>query len=114
MLIEFIVLLIVFLILSVLSFMGKLTTFITGSKAKDNTEATYDEKGAGNFLGVIMSLLVVATAVGILGFVVTDAKWLIVAAPVFFILVLIFALIFINTNNRFVEGDLGESDEDNL
>lgn len=104
MLIEFIILLVVFLVLSVLSFMGKLTAFITGAKARENTENIYNERAAGNFLGLIMSLLVAATAMGLLGFVITDAKWLIVAAPVVFILVLIFAIIFINTNNRFVDG----------
>ena len=111
MLVEFIILLVVFLILSVLSFMGKLTAFITGGRTKDNTEAIYDEKSAGNFLGVIMSLLVMATALGILGFVLTDAKWLILAAPIIFTLVLIFAIIFINTNNRFAE-EIGKEDED--
>ena len=111
MLIEFIVLLVVFLILSVLAFMGKLTAFLTGSRTKDNTENVYNERSAGNFLGLIMSLLVVSTAVGILGFVISDAKWLIVAAPIMFSLVLVFALIFINTNNRFVDGDINK-DED--
>lgn len=111
MLVEFIILLVVFLILSVLSFMGKLTRFITGGKTKDNTEAIYDEKGVGNFLGVVLSLLVMATALGILGFVLTDAKWLILAAPIIFILVLIFAIIFLNTNNRFTK-EYSESDED--
>jgi len=112
-LIGFIVLLVVFLLLSVLSFMGKLTTFITGEKTKDNTEHIYNERSAGNFIGIIMSLLVVSTALGILGFLVADAKWLILAAPIGFILLLIFALIFINTNNRFVEGSEINREEDN-
>lgn len=112
MLIEFIVLLVLFLVLSVLSFMGKLTAFITGGKARDNTDNIYNERSAGNFLGLIMSLLVVATAIGIMGFVITDAKWLIVASPIIFIVILIFAIIFINTNNRFVDGADVEPDED--
>lgn len=109
-LIEFIILLVVFLVLSVLSFMGKLTSFITGGKVRENTENIYNDRSAGNFLGLIMSLLVVATVIGILGFVIPNAKWLIVAAPIVFILVLIFAIIFINTNNRF-EGSVN-TDED--
>ena len=110
-LIEFIVLLVLFIILSVLSFMGKLTAFITGEKTKENTEARYNERSAGNFLGIVMSVLVISTAVGILGFFVSDASWLILAAPITFILVLIFAIIFINTNNRFVEEEAEEEEK---
>ena len=113
-LIEFIVLLVLFLVMSILAFMGKLTTFITGSKTKDNTENIYNERSAGNFIGLIMSLLVVSTSLGILGFVIADAIWLILAAPIGFILVLIFALVFINTNNRFVEeADILPEEENN-
>jgi len=111
-LIGFIVLLVVFIILSVLSFMGKLTSFITGDKTRDNTENVYNQRSAGNFIGLIMSLLVFSTGVGILGFVVSDAKWLIMASPISFILVLVFALIFINTNNRFVEDSEINREED--
>ena len=103
MLIEFIILLVVFLVLSILAFMGKLTSFITGNKAGENKDNVYNNRSASKFIGLIMSLLVVATTLGILGFVIADAKWLIVAAPILFSLVLIFAIIFINTNNRFVD-----------
>lgn len=103
MLTAFVVLLILFLILSVLSFMGKLTAFITGSKTKENTETVYNEKGAGNFIGLVMSLLVVATGIGMLGFLFPKVQWMIVAAPMFFMLVLIFAIIYINTKDRFVD-----------
>ena len=110
MLVEYIILLIVFIVLSVMSFMGKLTAFITGEKTKDNTEARYNERSAGNFIGIVMSVLVLSTAVGILGFFISDASWLILAAPITFILVLVFAIIFINTNNRFVEEDTQEEE----
>lgn len=91
--------------------MGKLTAFITGSKTKDNTEALYNERSAGNFIGLIMSLLVAATALGMLGFVFENMRWLIMAAPILFIVVLIFAIIYINTSNRFVD-DNNIKDED--
>ena len=110
MLIEYVVLLVVFIVLSVLSFMGKLTAFIAG-ETKENTEARYNERSAGNFIGIVMSVLVLSTAVGILGFFISDASWLILAAPITFILVLVFAIIFINTNNRFVEGDVEEEEK---
>ena len=110
MLIEYIVLLAAFIVLSVLSFMGKLTAFITGDTTKDNTEARYNERSAGNFLGIVMSVLVLSTAVGILGFFISDASWLILAAPITFVLVLVFAIIFINTNNRFVEEETEEEE----
>lgn len=99
----FIVLLILFLVLSVLSFMGKLTTLITGSRTKENTETVYNEKSAGNFIGLVMSLLVVATGIGMLGFLFPSIRWMIVAAPIFFTVVLIFAIIYINTRDRFVD-----------
>ncbi len=111
MFIIFAVLLVLFIILSVLAFMGKLTAFITGSRAKDNTETFYNERSAGNFIGLIMSMLVVATAVGMLGFLITSARWLIIAAPIFFTVVLIFAIIFINTQDRFVDGIEDDTDE---
>lgn len=112
MLIIFIVLLVLFLALSVLAFMGKLTAFITGGKAKDNIENIYNERGAGNFIGVIMSLLVVATGFGLLGFLLTQARWLIIAAPITFTAVLIFAIIFINTRDRFVDDVADIKDEE--
>lgn len=108
----FAVLMVAFLVLSVLSFMGKLTAFITGSKTRDNTENIYNERSAGNFLGVIMSLMVVATGFGMLGFLITSARWLIIAAPLTFIGVLIFAIIFINTQDRFVDDVFDTSDEE--
>lgn len=111
MLITFIVLLVLFLILSVLSFMGKLTVLITGRNIEKDQENTYDEKGVGNFLGIIMSLLMISSAVGILGFALEGMRWLILASPIVFILLLIFALVFINTNNRFASSDK-EIDED--
>ncbi len=105
MLVAFIILMVLFLVLSILSFMGKLTVFITGKNIEKNQENTYDEKGAGNFLGIIMSLLMVSSAVGMLGFALEKMRWLILAAPIVFILLLIFAIIFINTNNRFVSSE---------
>lgn len=111
MLVAFVILMVLFLVLSVLSFMGKLTVFITGKSVEQNQENTYDQKGVGNFLGIIMSLLMIASAVGLLGFVLEKMRWLILASPIIFILLLIFAIIFINTNNRFVS-DTSENDED--
>ncbi len=110
MFITFIVLLILFLILSVLSFMGKLTEFITGSQIKENTENIYNQRRAGNFIGVIMSLMVVATGFGMLGFLLTSARWLIIAAPLTFIAVLVFAIVFINTQDRFVDEKAKDKD----
>jgi len=110
----FAVLLVLFIVLSVLAFMGKLTAFITGSKTKDNTETIYNERGAGNFIGLIMSMLVVATAVGMLGFLIPSARWLIIAAPLFFTMVLIFAIIYINTRDRFVDDNDDAKNEDEL
>ncbi len=112
MFIIFAVLMVLFIVLSVLAFMGKLTAFITGSKAKDNTETIYNEKGAGNFIGLIMSMLVVATAVGMLGFLISSARWLIIAAPIFFTVVLVFAIVFINTQDRFVDDIADIKDEE--
>lgn len=112
MFIVFAVLMVLFIVLSVLAFMGKLTAFITGSKTKENTEIVYNEKGVGNFIGLIMSMLVVATAVGMLGFLLSSARWLIIAAPMFFTVVLIFAIIYINTRDRFVDDVKDISDEE--
>ncbi len=112
MFIIFAVLLVLFIVLSVLAFMGKLTAFITGSKTKDNTETLYNERGVGNFMGLVMSLLVVATAVGMLGFLIDSARWLIIGAPIFFTAVLVFAIIFINTKDRFVDDAADIKDEE--
>ena len=112
MFITFAILMTLFLVLSVLSFMGKLTAFITGSETRDNTENIYNERGAGNFIGVIMSLMVVATGFGMMGFLITSARWLILAAPLTFIPVLIFAIIFINTKDRFVDDVADIKDEE--
>ena len=112
MLITFVVLLVLFLILSILSFMGRLTMFIAGKRPENSVENLYDEKGAGNFLGIIMSLLVVSSAIGMLGFVLDGMRWLILASPIAFVLLLVFALIFINTNNRFAFDEFDDEDEE--
>ena len=111
MLVAFIILMLLFLLLSVLAFMGRLTSFIAGKSVQNNTENLYDEKGAGNFIGIIMSLLMISCAVGMLGFAAEGLRWLILAAPIVFILLLIFAIVFINTNNRF-EAPADELEED--
>lgn len=111
MLVAFIILLVLFLILSVLSFMGKLMVFIAGKNTENREETSYDRKGAGNFVGIIMMMLMISTCVGILGFALENMRWLILASPISFILLLIFAIIFINTNDRFVM-EQNEKEED--
>lgn len=111
MLVAYIILILLFLLLSVLSFMGKLMMFIAGKNADKNAETSYDNKGAGNFIGIIMMMLTISSCVGLLGFALEKMRWLILASPVCFILLLIFAIVFINTNNRFVMGK-NEREED--
>lgn len=104
MLIAFIILLVLFLLLSILSFMGKLMVFIAGKNTDNKEETSYDRKGAGNFVGIIMIMLMISTCLGMLGFLLENMRWLILASPICFILLLIFAIVFINTNDRFVMG----------
>ena len=110
MLVAYIILVLLFLLLSILSFMGKLMLFIAG-KGSDDAETSYDSKSAGNFIGIIMMMLTISSCVGMLGFALEKMRWLILASPVCFILLLIFAIIFINTNNRFETGK-NEREED--
>ena len=102
MLVAFIIFFVVFVLLAVLTFMGKTASFVTGGKTDAEGDPIYDEKGISKFLGVIMCLLAVSALMGFLGYIIPDATWLIIAAPIMFIAVLLFALIYVNTDNRFV------------
>lgn len=102
MLVAFIIFFIVFVIIAVLTFMGKTASFVTGGKTDAEGDPIYDEKAISRFLGVIMSLLAVSALMGVLGYIFPGVTWLIIAAPITFIAVLIFALVYVNTDNRFV------------
>lgn len=102
MLVAFIIFFVVFVILAVLTFMGKTASFVTGDKKDTEGNPIYDEKSLSKFLGVIMSLLAVSALFGVLGYIIKSATWLIIVAPVMFIAVILFALVFVNTGNRFV------------
>lgn len=102
MLIAFIIFFVIFLVLAVLTFMGKTANLVTGGKADEQGNPVYDEKGLSKFLGVVMSLLAVSALMGFLGYIIPDAPWLIMAAPILFIAVLLFALVYVNTDDRFV------------
>lgn len=102
MLIAFIIFFVIFLVLAVLTFMGKTANLVTGGKADEQGNPVYDEKGLSKFLGVVMSLLAVSALMGFLGYIIPDAPWLIIAAPILFIAVLLFALVYVNTDDRFV------------
>lgn len=111
MLIAFIIFFIVFIILGLLSFSGKLTGLIIGKRSnspeegngEENStagEPVYDEKAIDRFLGVIMLLLALSALLGVFGNGLA-ISWMVIAAPILFIAVLLFALIYVNTDNRF-------------
>jgi len=102
MLVAFIIFFVVFTAVAVLTFMGKTASFFTGGKVDEDGNPVYDEKGISKFMGVIMSLLAISALFGFLGYLIPRATWLIIAAPVMFIAVLLFALVYVNTDNRFV------------
>ncbi len=102
MLVAFIIFFVVFVTLAVLTFMGKTANLVTGGKADEQGNPVYDEKGISKFLGVIMSLLAVSALMGFLGYIIPGAAGLIIAAPIIFIAVLLFALVYFNTDDRFV------------
>lgn len=103
MLIAFIIFFVVFVLLSVFAFLGKLNSFIISDKKNDDGEDVYDSKAAGKFLGLVMILLALSALMGVLGYLVPKLAWLVILAPIFFIAVLIFALVYVNTENRFVK-----------
>ncbi len=102
MLVAFIIFFVVFVVFAVLAFMGKTASLVTGGKKDAEGNPIYDEQSLSKFLGVIMCLLAVSALMGFLGYIIKGATWLIIAAPVMFIAVLLFALVFVNTGNRFV------------
>ncbi len=102
MLVAFIIFFVVFVALAVLTFMGKTASFVTGGKTDADGAPVYDEKAISKFLGVIMSLLAVSALMGFLGYIIPGATGLIIAAPIMFIAVLLFALVYFNTDDRFV------------
>lgn len=102
MLVAFIIFFVIFVTLAVLTFLGKTASFVTGGKTDKEGDPIYDEKAISKFLGVIMSLLAVSALMGFLGYIIPGATWLIIAAPTVFIAVLLFALVYVNTDNRFV------------
>lgn len=102
MLVAFIIFFVVFTALSVLTFMGKLASFVTGGKTDDSGDPIYDEKAISKFMGIIMLLLAGSALVGLLGYIIPSAYVLIIIAPVMFIAVLIFALVYVNTDGRFL------------
>lgn len=101
MLVAFIIFFVVFVILGVLTFLGKTATFVTGGKTDENGEPMYDEKGISRFLGIIMCLLAASALMGALGYLIPSLSWMVICAPILFIAVMLFALVYINTDGRF-------------
>lgn len=103
MLIAFIIFFVVFVVLSIFAFLGKFNSFIISEKKNDDGADAYDCKAAGRFLGIVMILLALSALMGVLGYLVAKLAWLVICAPIFFIAVLIFALVYVNTENRFLK-----------
>lgn len=102
MLVAFIIFFLMFSVIAVLTFQGKLARFVTGGKTDSSGDPIYDEKAISRFMGVVMVLLAISALVGLLGYVIPGADILIIIAPVMFIVVLIFALVYVNTEGRFL------------
>lgn len=101
MVVAFIIFFLIFLVLSVLSFMGKLNSLITGNKTDEDGNPIYDDKALRMFLGAVTLLLAVSALMGIIGYLVSGASFLVICAPVLFVAVIIFALVYSNDTNRF-------------
>ncbi len=101
MVVAFIIFFLIFAVLSVLAFMGKLNSLITGNKTDEEGNPVYDDRALSRFLGLVMLLLAVSALMGILGYLISSLSFLVVCAPVLFVAVMVFALIFANGENRF-------------
>ena len=101
MVVAFIIFFLIFLVLSVLSFMGKLNSLITGNKTDEEGNPVYDDRALSRFLGLVMLLLSVSALMGILGYLISGLSFLVICAPVLFVAVIIFALVYSNDTNRF-------------
>ena len=101
MLVAFILFFIMFVTLAVLTFMGKLTSLFTGDKVNEEGEPVYDNKAITRFLGRVMSVLAVSALLGMLGYMIPKLQWMVIVAPILFIAVLLFALVYVNTEDRF-------------
>ncbi|MBQ3073375.1 MAG: DUF3784 domain-containing protein [Ruminococcus sp.] len=101
MVVAFIIFFLIFAVLSVLSFMGKFNSLITGNKTDEEGNPVYDDKALRLFLGLVMLMLAVSALMGILGYLISSLSFLVICAPVLFVAVLIFALVYANDENRF-------------
>ena len=81
--------------------MGKLNSLITGNKTDEDGNPIYDDKALRMFLGAVTLLLAVSALMGIIGYLVSGASFLVICAPVLFVAVIIFALVYSNDTNRF-------------
>lgn len=107
MVVAFIIFFLIFAFLSVLSFMGKLNSLITGNKTDEEGNPVYDDKALRVFLGAVMLMLAVSALMGILGYLISGLSFLIICAPVLFVAVIIFALVYSNNENRFKRNKRG-------
>lgn len=101
MLYMFVIFFVMFLILGLFSFSGKLNSLLSSGKTDAEGDPIYDEKAISKFLGLVTLLLSLSAFFGILGFTVKGAGFLVICAPVLFLCVVIFALVYSGSDQRF-------------
>ena len=101
MLYMFVIFFLMFLILGLFSFTGKLNSLLSNGKVDAEGDPIYDEKAISKFLGTITLLLSLSAFLGILGFTIKGAAFLVVCAPVLFVGVMVFALLYSGCDQRF-------------
>ncbi|MDO5123032.1 MAG: DUF3784 domain-containing protein [Eubacteriales bacterium] len=101
MLVAFIVFFILFVALGVITLTGRFNSFITGNKVDEEGNPVYNDKAVAEFLGIVMFMLAFSALLGALGYLIPGASFLVICAPVIFIAVMIFALVYGSKEGRF-------------
>lgn len=101
MLFAFLIFFVMFLILGLFSFTGKFNSLLSSGKVDAEGDPVYDEKAISKFLGIVTLLLSLSAFLGVLGYTIKGAAFLVICAPVLFVGVMLFALVYSGSDQRF-------------
>ncbi len=106
MVVAFVIFALLFLVLAILGFSGKINFVIASNKKDAEGNSIYDEPAISKFLGFILLLLTLTAILGMIGFLV-DSDALVIISPILFAVIFIGAFFYSNSGRRFLRRKRG-------